>query len=314
MYDIFITILPVFLILAIGYGAVKIGYLNVSIADGLNATSVQLIIPIMLFMALYRLDFEQAFQIPMLVGFYTGAFLSFGLTSLIARKFFKRKPGEAIAVGFAATFSNSFLLGIPIAERALGSDVLPFAFGIIAFHAPLIYIVGIVAMEFARSDSRSMGQMGIQIAKTLFANALMIGILAGAIFNLLGIHIPNPVYGTLELMSKAAFPMALLGIGAALTRYKVKSEVAETALVSCMSLLFHPAIAFVLTHFVFDLPMDAVKAAIIIAAMPPGINIYIFANMYNRATALAASALVVATTSSIISISLWLSVIGYIYP
>ena len=49
-------------------------------------------------------------------------------------------------------------------------------------------------------------------------------------------------------------------------------------------------------------------AAVALAAMPPGVNIYIFATLYDRAVELAASALLLSTALSVISITVWLYV------
>ena len=306
MIEIINTILPVFIIMAAGYLAVKTGYLKPEVSENLNAVTVRLAVPILLFRAIYNLDFEKAIQWPILLSFYSGAIASFLITAYLARKLFKRRPGEAVAVGFCAMFSNTVLIGVPIAERAFGVDSLTLVFGIIAFHAPGLYAIGMIAMEFARSDGRSVSQTLKSAGKSIFGNSLMIGILIGASLNLLSIELPTPMSAAVDMIANAAIPIALIGIGASLTRYEMKSEMSETFMVSLVSLILHPAIAFTISHFLLGLPTQYVQVAVIIAAMPPGMNIYIFAVMYNRAVALSASAIILATIASIFTISAWL--------
>lgn len=306
MFEILNTILPVFLIMAIGYLAVRSGYLNHEISDNLNAVTVKLAVPVLLFRAIYHLDFEKAIHWQVLASFYSGAIISFLLAATLARGVFKRRPGEAVAVGFCAMFSNTVLLGIPIAERAFGTDILPLVFGVIAFHAPVLYVIGIISMEFARSDGRSARQTLATAMRSILANSLMIGIVLGAILNKLSVTLPTPIEVAVNMIASAAIPIALIGIGAALTRYEMKSEISETVMVSLMSLIVHPAIVFMISHYFLGLPTPFVQAAVIIAAMPPGMNIYIFALMYNRAIALSASSLIGATVASIFTISGWL--------
>ena len=312
MLEIISTILPVFLVMAVGYGAVKFSYINDEVADNLNALSVKLAIPILLFYAIYKLDFNKALQWPVLASFYAGAVVSFVVAVFFANWVFNRRPGEAVAVGFGAMYSNTVLLGIPIAERAFGPDILPLVFSIIAFHTPGLYTIGMISMEFARSDGRKLGTTLKVVARSIFANPIMIGILAGAFFNQLSIPLPVPLEEAVAMVSKAAIPLALIGIGAALTRYKLNSGLAETAMVSVITLIVHPAIAFVLSYYVLGLEMQYVQAAVIIAAMPPGVNIYIFALMYHRAVALSASTIIVATIASTLSISAWLWVLSHL--
>ncbi|MCP4073706.1 MAG: AEC family transporter [Hyphomicrobiales bacterium] len=305
MLEILNNILPVFIIIGIGYGAVKSGYLKPGLADNLNALAVRLAVPILLFNAMYNLDFASAFAWPLLVSFYIGAIASFFLTVILARAIFKRRPGEAVAVGFCATFSNTVLLGIPIAERVLGPEIMPLVFGIIALHAPSLYAIGIITMEFAKRDGRGFGRTLSVAGRSIFANPLMVGISGGALLNMLSISLPVPLVASIEMVAKAAIPLALIGIGGALTNYQLKSRLSETVTVSVISLLVHPAIVFVVSYYVLGLQLQYVQVAVIIAAMPPGLNIYIFAVMYDRAVALSASTIIVATMASILTISTW---------
>ena len=51
-------------------------------------------------------------------------------------------------------------------------------------------------------------------------------------------------------------------------------------------------------------------SAVLIAAMPPGINTYIFASMYNKAQQTAATSIVICTGLSIFTITAWLTFLG----
>ncbi len=312
MLEIANIILPVFILMAAGYLAVITGYLKPEISQHLNSITVKLAVPVLLFRAIYHLDFAKAIRWEILASFYIGAVSSFIIAVLIARLLFHRRPGEAVAVGFCAMFSNSVLLGVPIAERAFGIEILPLVFGVIAFHAPGLYAIGIFTMEFARSDGRSLSKTVSTALRSIFANSLMIGIVAGAIFNISSIILPVALENATAMIASAAIPMALIGIGAALTRYEMKSNISETVMVSFISLIIHPAIVFAISHILLDLPPVFVKTAVIVAAMPPGMNIYIFAVMYSRAIALSASAILLATIVSVFTISGWLWVLSTI--
>ena len=95
-------------------------------------------IPCLLFRALADLDLGAVFDPRLLLSFYLGAVICFALGILGARRIFRRRPGEAVAIGFGALFSNSVLLGLPIMERAYGAAALAPTFAIISIHAPLL--------------------------------------------------------------------------------------------------------------------------------------------------------------------------------
>jgi len=314
LIDIVLTILPVFLVLVAGYAGARTGYLSAAIADPLNAFAVRLAVPLLLFRAMYGLDFSQAFDPAMLAAFYLGGILSFAGGVALARLVFARRPGEAIAVGFCALFSNTVMLGLPIVERAWGAAALPPTYAIVALHAPVMYAIGMVAMELARRDGRTLGAALRSAGWSILGNPLMLGIIAGAALNLAGLPLPEPVVAAVDMVASAAIPTALIGIGVALARYRLKSELAESLMVAFLSLVVHPAATLALSWWVFGADPDLVRVAVLVAAMPPGMNVYIFAMMYDRAVSLAASSVLVATVLSVLSISVWIAILGAVLP
>jgi len=309
LLSVFLTILPVFLVLGAGYLIGRLNYLPNNIADSLNAYAVKFAVPVLLFMAMYRLNLAQAFHFGMLFSFYAGAVFCFIAGIILARIIWKRRPGEAVAVGFCAVFSNTVLIGLPIAQLAFGESILTQVFGIIALHASLLYTLGMTSMEFARQDSRGLGDTLKAAFFSVIANPLMAGIILGFLMNLSGLKLLPQLEQALEMIRVSAIPVALIGIGIALNRYKISTKIPETLMVTILALGFHPAIAFALSHYVLGLEIIFVQAAVLLAAMPPGMNIYIFANLYNRALGLSASVLVITNFISIFTIPLWLILI-----
>lgn len=314
MLFIFLAILPVFFLIAVGFSAVKFNYVPQSLGEALNAFAVKIAVPALLFRAMVNLDFETALNLPALISFYTGAFSCFALGIIIARYFFARRPGEAVAVGFAATFSNSVLLGLPMVERYFGEETLTPAFGIIAFHASSIYIVGMMTMELMRRDGQPMSATLTKAGKSIIANPLMLGILAGVAVNLSNIDLFEPLEAAVNMLAAAGIPAALVGIGASMTKFELKGSVPESLMVSVLSLIVHPLIAFSLAHYVFELEPIFVHALVTLACMPPGVNIYIFASMYDRAVNLAASTFLIGTALSVVSITIWLYILTIALP
>ena len=299
-------VLPVFIVIGAGYLAVRTRLFPDAGADGLMIFTQGFAIPCLLFAALARLDLDAVFDWRLLVSFYSGAAICFALGIAGARLIFGRRPGEAVAVGFGALFSNSVLLGLPIMERAYGPEALTANFAIISIHAPFCYLLGITAMEISRADGRGPVDTVRAVARAMFRNALTIALAAGFIVNLSGVALPAPVWAAVDLMVRAALPAALFGLGAVLTRYSLSAQVPQALMISGLSLIVHPSIAWTLSVHVFDLPVEFVRAAVVTAAMAPGINAYVFANMYDRGKGVAASVVLLGTAMSIVSVSGWL--------
>jgi predicted permease len=310
LISLFLIVLPVFLVVGAGYASVKTKVFPDQGVDALVKFATGIAVPVLLFRAIYRLDLGAVLVPQHLASFYVGALASFAMGIVLSRKIWGRRPGESVAVGFCALFSNSVLLGLPIMARAYGEDALEPAFAIIAFHAPFCYLVGILTMEMSRRDGAPMADALKRTASAMFHNALTLGILAGFAFNLLGIPLPEPVAAAVDLIAAAGLPVALFALGGVLTRYRLRTEIGEAGMATVLSTMLHPFIAWVLAAHVFGLPQDFVRAAVLIAAMPTGVNGYVFAAMYDRAIGTAASTVLLATAVSVFTITFWLAVLG----
>lgn len=303
------VVLPVFLVVGAGYAAARLKAFPDSSVDGLITFVVRFATPALLFSAMYDLSLTNAFEPRMLISFYCGAFAGFAV-GLIAARLLGRRPGEAVAIAFGGLFSNTVLIGLPIMIRAYGEPATEPMFGIIALHAPTLYSFGMIAMEVSRRDGTGAIAAAARATKNIASNALMIGIVAGLALNLLGVRLPGPVEDGVGLLASAALPTALFGLGAALTRYKVQADLGWALGVSAISLLLHPALAWALSAHVFALDPAFVRAAVVTAAMPAGLNVYVFAAMYKRAEGVAASTVLLSTALSVLTISFWLAVLG----
>jgi malonate transporter len=78
--------------------------------------------------------------------------------------------------------------------------------------------------------------------------------------------------------------------------------------VVAISLIVHPAIVWGLSG-VAHLSVPELRSAILTSAMAPGVNAYVFANMYGRARRVAASAVLIATGVSILTVWGWLAIL-----
>ena len=299
------VILPVFLVIGFGYVAVWKGYFSDSGVDGLMKFTQGFAIPCLLFRAISSLDLQQNFDLTLLGSFYAGAFAGFLAGLLGARYLFGRDWEDSVAIGFCGLFSNSLLLGLPITERAYGVTALEANYAIIAVHSPFCYAVGITAMEIARNRGGNIAALPGKVISGMFHNALIVGISLGFIVNLGGIPLPSVLTDAIDLMVRAALPAALFGLGGVLYRYRPEGDMRTILYVVAISLVLHPAIVWGLAK-TNDLSDAALRSAILTAAMAPGINTYVFANMYGKARRVAASAVLMGTGLSIFTVWVWL--------
>lgn len=305
----FEIILPVFVVIGIGFVVTWLGFFKEAAIDTLAKFAQSFAIPCLLFRAMSEIDVGSAVSTALILSYYIGAFASFFVGFLAARFLFRRNQADAVAIGFCCLFSNTILLGLPITERAYGPEALPYNFAIIAFHAPLCYLLGVSAMEIAKNQSGTFQEKSLRVLGTMFRNPFVIAIALGLFVNFTGIPIPRPLVAGIDLIAQSALPVALFAMGGVLVGYRLEGDMKTIIMIGVFSLLLHPAIVLA-SAIVFALDQDALRSAVLTAAMAPGINVYIFANMYGTARRVAAAAVLGTTAVSMLTIWFWIYVLA----
>lgn len=305
------VILPVFLVIGLGYALVWRKFLNDSAIDGIMKFAQQVAVPALLFNALAHIDLSTGFDPKLLLSFYAGAATCFTIGLLGARYAFNRSWEDSVAIGFCALFSNSVLLGLAITQQAYGTgDALAGNYAIIALHSPFCYGLGITVMELvrAREAGTSMARLPATVLKAMFSNVLIIAITLGFLLNISGAVIPATFQSALDMLVRTALPTALFALGGVLYRYRPEGDLRVIFFVCALSLLLHPLITFAAASW-SGVPEAGMRSAVLTAAMAPGVNVYIFASLYQRAQRVAASAVLIATGLSVFTAWFWLSVL-----
>jgi malonate transporter len=300
------VIVPVFAIIGLGYLAVRFKLYPSEGVRGLVSFVNNFATPCLLFQAMVTSDFGSTFNLSIIIPFYIGSLFSLLAGALIARRFFRVRPGEAVASGFSAMFTNTVLVGIPIVQRAYGDDSLPFVFSIIAFHAPVLITLGMLVMELVRRDATPLHiALGVAFLR-IIQNPLLWGVALGLIANLFGVVLIEPADAFLTMMAAAVLPAALFGMGGALNEYRLSENWSHALTMSILKLIVHPLIAWTIMIPILHVDHDIARYAVLLAAMPAGINVYVFATYYNRGVNVATNTVLISTVLSILTVSAWL--------
>ena len=302
------VIIPVFLIIGFGYCTVWARLFSIDTIDGLMKFSQNFAIPVLLFNAIAKVDLVNIFDFNLFFSFYIGATAGFLIGFLGSHYLFKRSLEDSVAIGFCCLFSNTVMLGLPITERAYGQDALQHNFAIVSIHAPFCYFLGITVMELIKSTEKSISKKSVIIFKAMFSNALVVGIVFGFLVYISGINLTKSIQASIDMITAVALPAALFGMGGILYQYRPEGDIGPITMVCLVSLLVHPAIVWI-TGKNLELTDMQLRSAVITAAMAPGINTYVFANMYGRAKRVASTGVLLSTALSIGTVWIWLNLL-----
>lgn len=303
MISLILVVLPVFGLIMIGHGARRFGIVGNRTGEGLSDYVFTLAVPCLLFRTLAKAEIPGVQPWGYWIAYFTGVLVCWVLAMLVARRMFQRSHTSAVACGFSAAQSNTVLVGIPIILKVFGeAGAVPLAL-LLAVHLPVTMTAATFLAEGRNASLR-------QIAAKLITHPIIIGIVLGSAFRPFVGVTPEPVWTVINLLAETAVPCALVCLGIALYRYGLESGLKLPLILSALKLGLHPLIVFVLATMVFTMPPAWSGVAVMFAACPCGINAYLFAERYKDGMAEASTAIALSTLLSVITMVIWLAVLG----
>ena len=304
MSGVLVVVLPVFGLLGLGYAAARFGLLSYQAGEGLSEFVFTFCIPPLIFRTMATASLPDSQPWGYWGAYFLGLALSWALAMAIGRAVFKLDARENVVAGFAAGQSNTALIGIPLLLEAFGDAGAVPLFLLLAVHLPITMTSATLLMEGPH------GLHPLALAKRLLLNPILLGLMAGLAFRGLGAPYGGALRVIVDYLANAAVPCALVAMGLALRRYGLQADVKLTATIAALKLFVHPAAVYVLAHKVFTMPPVWSGVAVLFAAMPSGVNAYLFAERYRTGVALSSSAIALSTALSVASAAFWLWMLG----
>ncbi|MET3852951.1 AEC family transporter [Rhizobium sp. OAE497] len=314
MTAIVFDVLPIFIMILIGWLIVKAGLMKSDTGDALSDFVFKIAVPMLLFRTIAEADFHGASPFRLWIAYFSGVAVTWTVGHIAATRLFGRDARIGVLAGVSSAFANTIFVGLPLVQRTVGDKGLVPLSILIAVHLPVMMIVGTILMERAEhkisgAADRSILKLLRQIGLNLIRNPLVIGLAAGAAMHLLGLTMPGPVENIVDQIAGVAGPVALISLGMALEKYGVSGNLGIASVTSACKLLLLPCCVWIASHLV-GLAPDWTAALVLIASVPTGVNAWLIANRFGVGHSLAASTITVTTALGAISVSLWAYILG----
>jgi predicted permease len=137
----------------------------------------------------------------------------------------------------------------------------------------------------------------------------MIALVLGLAVNLSGLRLPGFLAATLDTISHAALPVSLFALGGVMSRLRLRGSIGASLFVAVISLVVRPAIVLALGLLAFDLSQASLRSAVLTAAMAPGVNSFLFANLYERGRDVAANSVLLGTGALVLTAPAWITLL-----
>jgi hypothetical protein len=300
---------PVFGLSMLGYLATRIGWFSEQSAEGLARFVFDWAVPMLLFRLFSTQSLPTQFPWRLLLSFYVPVLVLYGLVMVATAVMFRLDAGNRIIAALGSAYGNAVLLGLPLMLLAFGDEgTVPYLV-LVSVHMLLLYSISTILLELLRHQRSGAGRLSSSVAKGLSSNPILIGIAAGLLFNFSGFSLPGPVDRITQYMQHAVAACSLFALGASLTRYNIAGHLPETFLVVLAKNVVLPVFVWGVAHYVLMLNTMETIAAVMFAAQPTGIMVYLFAERYGIGQRLATTTIFISSIVSIITVTVVLALV-----
>ncbi|MBM7571229.1 AEC family transporter [Aquibacillus albus] len=287
-------ILPVFILMSIGFVLHKKFTLNISTLAKMN---IYFLVPGFIFVKLYSTDIS--FQLFRNVFFFFALFvLILYVISILIAKIFKLEGGKKTAFSNSIMFYNSGNYGVPVNDLVFKSD--PFAMSI---QVIVLTLQNIFLFSYGIFSLQSLNKGKLRAALGYFKMPVLYAMLAGILLNVASVSIPSFIWVPANYIADAMVAMALVMLGAQVAELRFKSGLLSVYLSLATRLVIGPILALGII-LIFKLDGIFAQALLISSAMPTSVNSAVIAQEYDNHPNFAAQVVMFSTLLSAITVTI----------
>lgn len=293
------TVLPILIYMLLGAFLNRIKCLSAQTRGEMNKIIFAWLFPLVMFSNIYRTDLEQVLNVPFLLTLLALVAVVVTASIVLIPRYFsdKRQQGSMIQ---AIIRGNTLLFALPMVSSISGPENMGLATLCVGLLAPLFNIICVVVLEVLRGAKMQLWPLMRSVAR----NPLVLGALAGVLFKVFDIRLPQVLFGVVGSLVGMVTPLALIMLGGSLRFADAVGYRRQITVVSVAKLLLVPLL-FVLTVKLMGFGKLETTTALALSAVPPAVSTFVMAGELGADSVLAGQ--IVATTSalSVMTVFVW---------
>lgn len=302
MSDILSITVPVYLIMIAGFVAVRTGYLDGAVVAALSAFTVRISLPALIFSAIALSDAGAALNWTLSGGYLLASMLSMLIGYAVMRRGFGQGPGASWIHGLGVANSNSGFIGYSIAALVFPDLALIVLAWIMIVENVVVIPFAVIAAEMSSGAGGTLGAAARKAGALFLRNPLVIAVVLALALRASGLALPQEAANAVRMLASVAPVVALFVVGGIIARYNISPMWRRTAAIAMGKLIVHPALVFAVLSLLIGAGDPMVLTAVLIAAVPM-LSIYPILGATHGAEQVCASALVVTTIASFLTVS-----------
>ncbi|MDO5091248.1 MAG: AEC family transporter [Cardiobacteriaceae bacterium] len=244
MLNILTVLLPIFLVIATGYGFTRFGGFSREGLMALGRFVIGIALPALVFKTLAERQIADILIPAYLIGYSIAALLCFAL-GLAFSLWVSRQTLVASAINaLGQSFSNSAFVGYPLLLGVLGGGDAGVYFALNTMVENVLLLpLFLVLIEIHQGGEGSLPARILRIVANTLRKPLIVALILGLLFAALEWRLPLPVQKAIDLLAAAAAPIAIFVIGGGLNGIRLQGNVPAIIQITIGKLVLMPALA-----------------------------------------------------------------------
>jgi predicted permease len=308
LLDVLDVTTPIFLIVAAGYIAVRIGLIS---SQGIRALVTYLVyfgLPALLFKAISQRDLSQIIHIDFLIAYGAGSLLAFFILFLISRHILSQDLTESALFGMGGSFSNSLLVGFPMLSITHGELAAIILALVLLIENFLMLPLTLAVADFGHHRQAGFFSALVKVIPTVVKNPFILAIVIGVVFSMFRIDTPLVASQVIDFFAHSVTAIGLFAIGGILVGFDYNGQKMKVSLIVVTKLIIHPLMVWMVFVLIPESDPTIMVIGVILASMPMFSMFTVIGERYGMGQICAAS-LIPATVLSFFSISfvIWMT-------
>lgn len=272
---------PLFALILLGFISARIKKLPESALAWMNFFIVYIVLPALFFQLIRKAPVESLVNIRFIAASSGATVLVFFLSYFFARMALKSSQPISTMQAMASSYSNVGYMGPALTLAALGNAALVPTILIFCIDNAFLFIATPILMAFAhRNGEQSTFFFLIEVVKRVVLHPFILATICGVIAAVFELPVPEALDKILTMLSNSAAPAALFTMGVVIAHRKVQISGAAVPLTLMVKLFVHPLLVFALLHYFGPFEPAWQYTAILMACLPPALNVYVMASDY----------------------------------
>ena len=308
MQLLFDIVIPVFLIIVLGWWCRRSGLLEDSSAAALNKYVFYIAVPALMFLSTARVEIDAVLQWDFIFVYLGGSLMAVLIAFLGWRKMGLQQPLDWTVIALNSGWANTVYMGVPVFYFMFGErGTLPVVISTLASNLVFILLLAL-ASELQNSEGGIWHKLKALILQALLKNPVMVAPILGMIVSALQLPLPKIVETPLAMLAPSAAPVALFALGISLCGLQVKRVGFDLAWLSGIKLVVHPLVAWGLA-VLFGLDPFWTASVVLLSALPTGAMVFVLAQQYQTRVPLTSAVILVTTLMSVITLAVLLPLV-----